>query len=1265
MAPTYVGAIGVSDLVAATLSGVLALPLEQGLLANVSNSLSLLTSSVQDSLAVGEPQKNFNTKNARIGASVKDANQLADADFIPPQSEAEMFNNKPVTKMKMNITAGSANALGVSVVQYKNNPSGAKTDSTPIGMQTTRYGAATRRRRMSIVEADTEVDMYGADMGDVFGEGSGPGQRDRRLSASDMHVTIVLQNAKEVTYFVIPDAPGNASCYPASASYNTTVQCPEYNVTSGSIFNQSYAFECNQNALRNYSYTCPGTDNLPQCRMWDGTAFSVDPDCQVVSYTSLNTTCLCEVSSSRRRLSATQLAQSELNQFSSQGTIVARGFTRTLGRLGTLGEDDDCGDPGNCGKKSPGEKFTKLVGKNTLIFATMGTILMSFVVGIYITTRKDIKEKKDWRHKERSLKKVKKLLNESANVEKFFNSSIPTAYSGKPWYVRWYMKVVDDHDWIAIFLPYNPDRGDSFMRFTVGMGKVLNFLFIDTILAGLFFADDGSCELYTNESECEFTRALNQVDSLCTWTFDTEGYNNLTAYYNATSFNGTELAPLFGSCAFTTMSEDFMALLLLTIMLTTFTVPLDAMVDAMVGKVEGIYKRSTEPELEDEELEEDDKEGEEIDEDNDDEFLKGKRVFSLEMNGYETMATTMLRGARLDKMQSMMDRATPEDEAKVLIHELEHDSFHQKLVNVVRDSRLTDQPEERHAGQRFSDVIYNFFHNIWLEREDHGDTDAAAKIIFAERNGRSGIVLKSINKARVRADAIADEIAEMDDECDQDALLLQRFISDSLSGFKRRIAEEFLFTDDSQEEVGLWEGRIYMGLITMYVLFTCLYIFLFGVGLGAESTTMWLNGWALAFSVEVFILQPARIWFRYILVAGVTNKRVRLIHGTLRSRARGIMQRKQGIMRDAGSLIQHMNPACRAARQHPHLPISRLLMSLNDYDLPVSNLEAVGVSKGLANMIAQLFLLLFMIFLALLYLLPADFQDMVVDTVVSLFTGAFMGFFYALSEVHIALCLSVFAAVCILFCVYEYRVYKANQANKWEVIKPIEDEDEDQLLEEKAFLEPKAKAEKKYLAKSNWRAMFNKRSKLGNFFSKFGSQRAGGERQEDESENSLQAKHLWPELSQKNLKGKDLLKEVPHVGSHAVAKLKKIARRDAKKEWVSEFDSHQDLAQEDLDSMFSGETSSSSPNKKNIENEAFSSKKNNNNKQAKQAEVEETMDEKMARLHPGATSKNIPSRQAIRALKKDENEKQAVSKINLELIEDKIDEIEDYFNFFD
>ena len=53
--------------------------------------------------------------------------------------------------------------------------------------------------------------------------------------------------------------------------------------------------------------------------------------------------------------------------------------------------------------------------------------------------------------------------------------------------------------------------------------------------------------------------------------------------------------------------------------------------------------------------------------------------------------------------------------------------------------------------------------------------------------------------------------------------------------------------------------------------------------------------------------------------------------------SRIIMMRTYGNMREATSYQQHLNPACRVARAHPHLPIARLLMSIQDVDVPLES----------------------------------------------------------------------------------------------------------------------------------------------------------------------------------------------------------------------------------------------------------------------------------------------------------------------------------------
>ena len=59
-------------------------------------------------------------------------------------------------------------------------------------------------------------------------------------------------------------------------------------------------------------------------------------------------------------------------------------------------------------------------------------------------------------------------------------------------------------------------------------------------------------------------------------------------------------------------------------------------------------------------------------------------------------------------------------------------------------------------------------------------------------------------------------------------------------------------------------------------------------------------------------------------------------HSKLRSRARLLLTRRRGfITMQRHSLVQHLNSACRAARQHPELAASRILMSLHDEDIVI------------------------------------------------------------------------------------------------------------------------------------------------------------------------------------------------------------------------------------------------------------------------------------------------------------------------------------------
>jgi len=84
----------------------------------------------------------------------------------------------------------------------------------------------------------------------------------------------------------------------------------------------------------------------------------------------------------------------------------------------------------------------------------------------------------------------------------------------------------------------------------------------------------------------------------------------------------------------------------------------------------------------------------------------------------------------------------------------------------------------------------------------------------------------------------------------------------------------------------------------------------------------------------MLVLQPLKILLNWWIITRSVAADARELVERLCLRSKLVMMRTTGLMRDADALVQHFNPACRVARMYPQLPISRLLMSINDFDIP-------------------------------------------------------------------------------------------------------------------------------------------------------------------------------------------------------------------------------------------------------------------------------------------------------------------------------------------
>jgi hypothetical protein len=139
----------------------------------------------------------------------------------------------------------------------------------------------------------------------------------------------------------------------------------------------------------------------------------------------------------------------------------------------------------------------------------------------------------------------------------------------------------------------------------------------------------------------------------------------------------------------------------------------------------------------------------------------------------------------------------------------------------------------------------------------------------------------------------------------------------------------------------VWDKSVsyfFRALLLLYVLFLILFVYIYGLGIGSNATLIWLQISLVALLLDMCFLIPFKIWLKHVGVAMIVSTDVRMLHYLLRSRARAIMLRRAGLIRNANALVQHFNPACRAARAYPNLASARLLMSLNDFDLPAHTL---------------------------------------------------------------------------------------------------------------------------------------------------------------------------------------------------------------------------------------------------------------------------------------------------------------------------------------
>jgi hypothetical protein len=192
-------------------------------------------------------------------------------------------------------------------------------------------------------------------------------------------------------------------------------------------------------------------------------------------------------------------------------------------------------------------------------------------------------------------------------------------------------------------------------------------------------------------------------------------------------------------------------------------------------------------------------------------------------------------------------------------------------------------------------------------------------------------VAVDVTAARQKGQEIVSSI-HVANSCTQETLLLHHFIFSVLQQHGAAAANACFNLSD-----GLYGGygAVAVAGAFVYLLGICAATIVLSLKMHRSLQFFWMEGWLISTLLYLLILQPAHTILTCLITVRILSSKIQLLVRSMVVSHRHILSRSKGLLDvKRNCLVQHMNPACRAARQLPWLPFSRLLLSLRDDDIP-------------------------------------------------------------------------------------------------------------------------------------------------------------------------------------------------------------------------------------------------------------------------------------------------------------------------------------------
>lgn len=537
------------------------------------------------------------------------------------------------------------------------------------------------------------------------------------------------------------------------------------------------------------------------------------------------------------------------------------------------------------------------------------------------------------------------------------------------------------HDYLSM-MTFPSVSTPRLVRWTNFAVTLLISLFVDSLFFGQFYVNRGECEAHANdEAGCTslYNSASNQAT--CVWTPSTD--------VNAASTAGScEMLPPPASAVFT--------MIILTIT-TIVAVPVTLLYDYLLGEV--CAKR---PAFEE---------------------IGINSAMLLNTESHKMLSGTHDKEAELGKLLREAEEALHFDltydslnnpvgdnaAIKMQLHQI-NESAHRIYHNTVSTNEEVDQ-----IYSEVADFFAHYSQNVEMPWKatassyasqratahaiaDYCNIDIGGRTIHLSLrqyllygNARNRLMTK-IRQIRKRTAHIKDALEVVGDvgSLERDVALIQYFILEQFVAYKRYVLQHhfFLFNESTPPKIHPIKWILCWMFLFLSSVFFLYWILSWAILNGSLTFRSWGINFCLSVIQDVFFLQLAKIYVLYVLAMHTIRPQLNSIYRTLNKLALDFTQ-EDAATRAANQnsteirVVQHMSPACRAARFNASngLAATSILHQMKDIDWQVCKLNHTKVSY------LVFFLLVFPGALSIIHILVGE---KFLETILPLFVSTFV-----------------------------------------------------------------------------------------------------------------------------------------------------------------------------------------------------------------------------------------------------------------------------------